>query len=136
MATCSLWTAILEPLSQRRPIRGVELFLGMLVVVGLYVIFHFEFDHAPGLTMAIASAMLASIFTIINGRYTHRYEAQVITLYEMGGAFVSTALFLPFYRTTLAEGGSCNWFRWLPTGCTLLCWPVSARYTPTRQRCS
>lgn len=105
MATCSLWTAILEPLSQRRPIRGVELFLGMLVVAGLYVIFHFEFDHALGLTMAVASAMLASIFTIINGRFTHRYDAQVITLYEMGGAFVSTALFLPFYRSTLAEGG-------------------------------
>jgi drug/metabolite transporter (DMT)-like permease len=104
MATCSLWTALLEPLSSRKPVRLLEIFLGLLVVVGLYVIFHFEFDHALGLTLAVASAMLASVFTIINSRFTHRYDSLVITGYEMGGAFLATALFLPFYRQTLAEG--------------------------------
>lgn len=108
MATCSLWTALLEPLSSRKPLRLLEIFLGLLVVVGLYVIFHFEFDHALGLALAVASAMLAAVFTIINGRFTHRYDALVITGYEMGGAFLSTALFLPFYRETLAGGGQLH----------------------------
>ncbi|HEX8530523.1 MAG TPA: DMT family transporter [Cytophagales bacterium] len=104
MATCSLWTALLEPLSSRKPVRLLEIFLGLLVVVGLYVIFHFEFDHALGLMLAVASAMLAAVFTIINSRFTHRYDSLVITGYEMGGAFLATALFLPFYRETLAAG--------------------------------
>ncbi len=104
MATCSLWTALFEPLSSRQPVRLLEILLGLLVVLGLYVIFHFEFDHALGLILAVTSAMLAAVFTIINGRFTHRYDALVITGYEMGGAFLSTALFLPFYRETLAEG--------------------------------
>ncbi len=104
MATCSLWTALLEPLAARKPIRLLEIFLGLLVIVGLYVIFHFEFDHALGLTLAVASAMLASVFTVINSRFTHKYDARVITCYEMAGAFVSTALFLPFYSETMAAG--------------------------------
>ncbi len=112
MATCSLWTALLEPLSSRKPVRLLEIFLGLLVVVGLYVIFHFEFDHALGLTLAVASAMLASVFTIINSRFTHRYDSLVITGYEMGGAFLATALFLPFYREILAVG---NQLQLVPT---------------------
>lgn len=106
MATCSLWTALLEPLSARKPVRLLEIFLGLLVVVGLYVIFHFEFDHALGLALAVASAMLAAVFTVINSRFTHRYDALVITGYEMGGAFLGTALFLPFYRETMAAGNA------------------------------
>jgi drug/metabolite transporter (DMT)-like permease len=112
MATCSLWTALLEPLSSRKPVRLLEIFLGLLVVVGLYVIFHFEFDHALGLILAVASAMLAAVFTIINSRFTHRYDSLVITGYEMGGAFLATALFLPFYRETLAVG---NQLQLVPT---------------------
>jgi drug/metabolite transporter (DMT)-like permease len=112
MATCSLWTALLEPLSSRKPVRLLEIFLGLLVVVGLYVIFHFEFDHALGLTLAVASAMLASVFTIINSHFTYRYDSLVITGYEMAGAFLATALFLPFYRETLAVG---NQLQLVPT---------------------
>ncbi len=112
MATSSLWTSILEPLSQRRPIRLLEISLGLLVIFGLYVIFHFEFDHALGLAMAIASALLASIFTIINGRFTQQFHSQVITFYEMVGAFFATALFLPFYQQTMAVG---NTLRLIPS---------------------
>ena len=136
MATGSLWTALLEPLSSRKPVRLLEIFLGLLVVVGLYVIFRFEFDHALGLTLAVASAMLAAVFTIINSRFTHRYDALVITGYEMAGAFLATALFLPFYRETLATGNqlqlvptAMDWFyiallAWL---CTVYAYSAAVR---------
>lgn len=97
MATGSLWTSLLEPLFLRRRIKTVEVVLGAVVMSGLYLIFRFEFDRVAGLLMAIFSAMLAAIFTIINSRFTQRYNALTISFYEMIGAFGTSLLFLPLY---------------------------------------
>ena len=54
-ATCSLWAALLEPMVNRQPIRAIEIFLGVLVLAGLYVIFHFEFRFYAGLLLSVLS---------------------------------------------------------------------------------
>lgn len=105
MATTSFWTSILEPISKGEKIRLLEVFFGFLVILGLYLIFHFEFDHALGLLLALGSAFLAATFTVINSHLTHHQNQYVISFYEMMGAFLTTALFLPFYAYTLAERG-------------------------------
>ncbi len=97
MATSSLWTSILEPLMGGRRIRLLEIGIGLVVIAGLYVIFHFEFNHALGMVMAVGSAMLAALFSVLNSRFSRRQNAFVITFYEMLGAFLGTAVFLPFY---------------------------------------
>lgn len=86
MATSSLWASVLEPLVLRRRVKVIEVVLGAVVMAGLYVIFRFEFDKVVGLAIAVFSAMLSSLFTIINSRFTHRYDALVISFYEMAGA--------------------------------------------------
>lgn len=86
MATSSLWASVLEPLVLRRRVKLIEVVLGAVVMAGLYVIFRFEFDKVAGLAIAVFSAMLSSLFTIINSRFTHRYDALVISFYEMAGA--------------------------------------------------
>ena len=88
MATSSLWASMLEPLVLRRRVRSIEVVLGIIVMAGLYLIFRFEFDKVVGLLVAIFSAMLSSLFTIINSRFTQRYNALVISFYEMIGASV------------------------------------------------
>ncbi len=105
MATCSLWTSILEPLMTKRKFLAYEALLGLVAVAGLYVIFRFEFSYALGLSMAIVSAMLASVFTIINGTLAKIYNSYMITFYEMVGACLSTALFFPFYAYFMADNG-------------------------------
>ena len=106
MATCSLWTSLLEPLMTRRKIKGYEVSLGLLVIVGLYVIFRFEFDHALGLTMAVGSAMLGAVFTVLNAQFARHHHAYVITFYEMVGACTSVTMFFPFYAAYLSEAGA------------------------------
>ncbi|KAA9333605.1 DMT family transporter [Adhaeribacter soli] len=103
LATSSLWTAILEPLFTKKKIKPHEILLAIIIMIGLYVIFQFEFDHAIGITMAVGSALMASIFTIINSRLTKVYPAATISCYEMGGAFLGTVAFLPIYTTFFAE---------------------------------
>jgi drug/metabolite transporter (DMT)-like permease len=85
MATCALWTSFLEPIMTGRRIKPFEVILGLSVIIGLYVIFHFEFNHALGLSMAILSAFLASVFTVINGKFSTRHNPYMITFYELLG---------------------------------------------------
>lgn len=97
MATCSLWTSFLEPAMTKRKLKWFEVMLGLVVIVGLYVIFHFEFNHALGLSMAVGSAILSSLFTVINGKFAKNHNPYMITFYEMIGACIGTALFFPVY---------------------------------------
>lgn len=101
MATCSLWTSILEPLVERRKVRGFEVVLSLVALVGICVIFSVEVDVVSGLLVAIFSAFVASVFTVINANLTKKYNGYVMTFYEMTGACLSILLFLPIYQSYL-----------------------------------
>lgn len=105
MATCSLWTSFIEPIATKRKIKWFEVVLGGIVMIGLYIIFQFEFDHVVGLSMALISAFLAALFTVINGKFTMRHNPYMITFYEMIGACLGTALFFPIYLKYFAKDG-------------------------------
>ncbi|MEJ8756019.1 DMT family transporter [Pontibacter sp. H259] len=110
MATCSLWTSFLEPMFTSKKIKLYEVFLALLIILGLYIIFREEtnFNSMLGIAMAIGSALLASIFTIINAVLVKKIPSTTITCYEMGGAFLGTILFFPVYTLYFAEGNQLN----------------------------
>jgi drug/metabolite transporter (DMT)-like permease len=108
MATTSFWTSFLEPLVLKKRIKWYEVFLGVIVIIGLYIIFHFEFNHALGLIMALISAFLAATFTVINARFAKEYHHHQVTFYEMVGACISIVIFFPIYKITFAENGALN----------------------------
>jgi len=108
MATTSFWTSFLEPLVLKKKIIWYEVFLGLIVIVGLYIIFHFEFDHALGLLLALTSAFLAALFTVINGRFAKVLHHQTVTFYEMLGACISIVMFFPLYRLFFSENLQLN----------------------------
>lgn len=103
LATSSLWTALLEPIFTSKKIKPHEILLAIIIMIGLYVIFQFEFNHAVGIIMAVGSALMAAIFTIINSRLTKIYPSATISCYEMLGACLGTVLFFPIYTTFFAE---------------------------------
>lgn len=105
MATCSLWTSFLEPFLNNKKVKLFEVFLGLTVIGGLYIIFRFEFNHAFGLGMAVVSAFLSALFSVINGKLTFRHNPYMITFYEMAGACLGTALFFPIYTAYFAQDG-------------------------------
>lgn len=112
MATCSLWTAIIEPLANKERIKWYEVFLGLLVIFGLVVIFKFETGYWLGLSMAVFSAFIGAIFTVVNGRLIKSSSPFIITFYEMLGACLAALLFLPFYASYFSSGS----ISWLPQG--------------------
>jgi drug/metabolite transporter (DMT)-like permease len=104
-ATCSLWAALLEPLVKGKPIRGLEVGLGIVVIAGLAVIFSFSFQYPLGLLLGIASGFTIAIFAVINSELVKRHDAYVITFYEMCGAAIAIALFFPLYLNNWSATG-------------------------------
>lgn len=139
MATSSLWASVLEPLILRRRVRTIEVVLGAVVLSGLYLIFRFEFDKVVGLALAVFSAMLSSLFTIINSRFTQRLDAYVISFYEMAGASVGAFLMWQAIRMIdplgadsavqyiPATSGQWGWLLVLSLVCTVYAYAVGVR---------
>jgi drug/metabolite transporter (DMT)-like permease len=104
-ATGSLWTAFLEPWSQRKNVKPLEIFLGVLVLMGLYIIFYFDFKYPLGMVLGVASGLTGAIYAIINARIVKRIDRYTINFYEMIGGCIVTALFFPVYKHYFAENG-------------------------------
>jgi drug/metabolite transporter (DMT)-like permease len=97
LATLALWTSLLEPLLLWRRVRAYEVGLGLLAMVGLYLISQAEFTQLMGLLVAVASAGLSALFSVLNSQLVKRHAPVRLTFYEMLGACVSIALVFPIY---------------------------------------
>lgn len=94
LATASLFTSLLEPLFFKRRIQAYELLLGTIVLLGLYFIFQFETNISLGLGLGILSAILASLFTVINGLLVKQYDPIRISFYELMGGVLAISIYL------------------------------------------
>ncbi|MEX2379115.1 MAG: DMT family transporter, partial [Vicingaceae bacterium] len=96
LASASIFTALLEPLFFKRKIQLYELFLGSLVILGLYFIFQFETENAIGVILGVIAAFLASLFTVINGKLIKKYNSGRISFYELSGGVLAITLYFIF----------------------------------------
>ena len=103
MSTGSFFTAILEPIWYKRKIIWYELIFGLIVIAGLYIIFKVEGDHAHGIGLALISAFLASLFSLLNGQLVKQARPSVISLYELFGGTLFLSLFLGFNQQFTAD---------------------------------
>ncbi|MEP0714362.1 MAG: DMT family transporter [Algoriphagus sp.] len=133
MATTSLWTAFVEPLFNRTKIKWYEVGLGLMVISGLLVIFSFESGYWLGISMALGSAFLGAVFSVLNGKLAHKHNPYQITFYEMAGACLFTVLFMTIYSNFMTEDGlqlswiGFDWFWLFILGgiCTVYAFSVS-----------
>ena len=101
-ATGSLFTALLEPIFFKRKLHLYELLLGSIVILGLFFIFQFETENSVGIWLGVMAALLASLFTVMNGQLIKRYDSTRISLYELGGGVIAISIyFLLFSPSTL-----------------------------------
>jgi drug/metabolite transporter (DMT)-like permease len=107
-ATCSLWTALIEPIVKRQRIQKLEVGLGIVVIAGLYVIFTTNFQYPLGLLLGIASGFTIAIFAVINSQLVKRMDSYTITFYEMVGAGLTLALFFPLYLQAWSSTGKLD----------------------------
>ncbi|MES2268898.1 MAG: EamA family transporter [Bacteroidota bacterium] len=99
LSSITLFTAIFEPLINKTRISKMEIVAGALIILGIVLIFKFESKYTKGIIIGLISAILASLFSIINSRFVKKMEAPVIAFYELSGAFIWITIYL------LATGG-------------------------------
>ncbi|MDA9572071.1 DMT family transporter [Flavobacteriaceae bacterium] len=83
MATGAFITAMLEPLFNKRKVLVYELFFGGLIALGVGLIFQAEFEHLYGISIALISAFLSSVFTILNTQMVKQGRAITLSFYEL-----------------------------------------------------
>jgi drug/metabolite transporter (DMT)-like permease len=97
LSAIGFFTAFLDPIIMRRRIDITEVFLGMLAIAGIYLIFDFYPQYKLGILFGIISAMLASLFPILNKNLLKEFSPKTVTLYEMCGGVIALTFIMPLY---------------------------------------
>tara|TARA_B100001063_G_scaffold93717_1_gene87285 strand:+ start:3434 stop:4312 length:879 start_codon:yes stop_codon:yes gene_type:complete len=95
MSTGAFFTSFLEPIFFKRKIINYEVLFGLIVIVGLYIIFRVESTHLTGILFALLSSFLGALFSIFNGMIVKKHNAALISFYELlfGVVFVTIFIF-------------------------------------------
>lgn len=99
LSTASIFTPLFDPIINKGKHNVGELLLGSLAIVGVYLIYSFQTFYGWGILAGIISALLSSIFTILNKQIAGKYPARTMVFYEMttGWLFITLLLPLLFY---------------------------------------
>ncbi|MCM4169530.1 hypothetical protein KCTC52924_00306 [Arenibacter antarcticus] len=96
MSTGAFFAALLEPMWYGRKMIWYELVFGLVVMLGLYVMFNVETNYLYGIVLALVSAFLSAVFTLINGKLTQTQKPAIISLYELGSGVLLLTIYLAF----------------------------------------
>ncbi len=91
------FTALLEPVILRIKIKWAEVLLGLLVIAGIYIIFHFDAQYKTGIILGIASAALLAFVMIVLRQFVQRMNPETMLTYQLSGGFFALSLCMPFY---------------------------------------
>jgi drug/metabolite transporter (DMT)-like permease len=83
LSTGALFASFIEPLFFRRRINFLELLFGLIVIAGLYIILNFEGGYTLGIIYALIASFLSVLFSVLNGLFVRKYEAEVISFYQL-----------------------------------------------------
>lgn len=96
MSTGAFFTALIEPVFFKRKINSLEMFLGLLVIAGLYIIFNFESQYKLGIIYALIASFLGALFAVLNGLFIKKYTADTISFYQLFFGVVFITIYLLF----------------------------------------
>ena len=91
------FTALVEPLLLRIRFRWMDMLLGLVVMAGIYLIFHFDPRYKTGIILGIISALLISIAIILLKQMMKRINPETALTYQLTGGLVALTAVMPFY---------------------------------------
>ena len=96
-STVGFFTALFEPLFNRRRISAREMLFSLITIAGVGLIFHFDARYRLGIAVGVLGAALAALFTVCNKRVSAGRDTLTTLLYEMLGGAAGISLLLPVY---------------------------------------
>lgn len=96
LSTGAFFTSLLEPVFFGKKVVWYEVFFGLIVVFGLYIIFKVEGNYSLGILLALTSAFLSASFAVINSYFVKKYDPTTISFYELSGGVIFLSVLLLF----------------------------------------
>jgi len=94
LGASTLFTAIFEPLTDKKKVSIRDIVAGVIIILGIYLIFRFEFRYVEGIIFAVISALLSSVFSVFNKHLSYRYDYRRLAFSELISACIITVIVL------------------------------------------
>lgn len=113
LSTGAFFASILEPLIYGRKVILYEVLFGLVVVAGLYIIFDVEASYTLGIVLALISAFLSALFSVINGKFVLKHKASAISFYELMFGVLGITIYLAFSGSFTADFFKVSAYDWM-----------------------
>ncbi len=134
MSTGALFTALLEPLLLRTPVKWMEVLLGLTVIPGMaLVVGSVKVSMYDGILVGLLSAVLMGAFNVLNKKWIQQGDPFSITFIEMVSACLLLGVILvPYHWLAPAAPFWPSWqdawqLLFLSLACTTLTWYLALR---------
>jgi drug/metabolite transporter (DMT)-like permease len=127
------FTALLEPLILRTRIKWIEVLLGLLVIAGISIIFHFDTQYKTGIILGIISASLIAFVMIIIRQFMQRMNSETLLTWQLSGGLLALTAIMPFYlrsfppKYIFPSTEDWGWLLLLSWVCSVLAFQLSTR---------
>ena len=95
-STGAFSASLIEPIFFKRKVRPVEIILGFIVICGVFIILQANISSFIGVLLGIISALLASLFSVLNGKLVQDNNPFLISFYEFFSGVIFILLYLIF----------------------------------------
>lgn len=113
LSTGAFFTSLLEPLFFKRKIRPIEVFFGILIIGGLYLIFQVNNLYLYGMLWALLAAFLSALFSVINGLFVLKHSGYVLSFYQLLFGLLAISVYLLFngdFTLGFFQLSNSDWF--------------------------
>jgi drug/metabolite transporter (DMT)-like permease len=95
LSSTALFTSFMSPIfNKNTKISLVDLFIALLIIVGIVFIFSFETQYTEGIIYGLIASFCAALFTILNEIEVQDLPASTIGSYQMLGGFLCLSAYL------------------------------------------
>jgi drug/metabolite transporter (DMT)-like permease len=88
---------LVEPILLKTRFNWVEVFLGLMVMAGIYLIFHFDPQYKLGILLGLICALLMAFVMIFIRQMVQRINPETVLTYQISGGFVTLTILMPLY---------------------------------------
>jgi drug/metabolite transporter (DMT)-like permease len=97
LSAAGVLTALIEPIFISKKIVVVEVLLGFIAIIGIYLIFHFDTKYRIGILIGFLSTILSVLFSVLNKKIVDHVPPKTMILFELSGGLLFLSLLMPLY---------------------------------------
>lgn len=96
-SSIGFFTALFEPLLLKTRIKWMDVFLGLMVIAGISIIFHFDPRYKVGIILGVSCAILIAFVIVLIRELLQKTNPETLLTYQLSGGLLTLSLLMPLY---------------------------------------